>query len=611
LDNNGTLAYGTGATVKYAGSVQQTVGDEWTAKSGTNLAPDNVIVDNGGGLNLLSSILADIDEDLSLSNGAVDYNTGSLTLTVGGDVAGGNGSFGTGTNKAKLIVTGATGGSSAITSTGSTTLYDVTFSSTATNGSLKDVTIQGVLELQTSSNVTLAGGITVSTITLDGTLNLGGYAIIGNPAINFGSGAFLYTNGSSISSYTFNSDAGTVVFNGTSSEIIPGKTFYNLELDNSSGADVSTNSPVVNSTLTLTNGILTTTSGLISTASITGSFSTTRHVNGPLVITGTGSKTFPIGKNGIYKPVTVTNTSGATKFELFNADPSGTPVNPLQVISILRYWEGSGGSISGGAITLPYGGDDGGIVTESNLRVAKSSSAGGNYSSVGPAGGGSGGTITSDATLNSLGFFTLGSITTDNSLPVSLTSFTANIDHSKIILSWQTESEIENQGFNIYRTVKDEDDWSRVNTDMIPGQGNTAEKTTYEFTDRSAQAGITYEYRLESVSYTGVRVQEKVIEVMVPMPQEYTVLGNYPNPFNPTTNINFRLPESSDVSILIYGIQGNLVRELALNQPFEAGDHFITWDATDNEGQQVASGMYVYLFSAGKFSKTEKMLLLK
>jgi flagellar hook assembly protein FlgD len=98
---------------------------------------------------------------------------------------------------------------------------------------------------------------------------------------------------------------------------------------------------------------------------------------------------------------------------------------------------------------------------------------------------------------------------------------------------------------------------------------------------------------------------------MVPMPQEYTVLGNYPNPFNPTTNITFRLPETSDVSILIYGIQGNLVRELALNQPFEAGDHFITWDATDNAGQPVASGMYIYLFSAGNFRSTEKMLLLK
>ena len=48
-----------------------------------------------------------------------------------------------------------------------------------------------------------------------------------------------------------------------------------------------------------------------------------------------------------------------------------------------------------------------------------------------------------------------------------------------------------------------------------------------------------------------------------------------------------------------------------LNQSFEAGDHFVAWDATDNSGQQVASGMYVYMFTAGKYQKTEKMLLLK
>jgi hypothetical protein len=116
---------------------------------------------------------------------------------------------------------------------------------------------------------------------------------------------------------------------------------------------------------------------------------------------------------------------------------------------------------------------------------------------------------------------------------------------------------------------------------------------------------------LESISYAGVRVQEKMIEVFVPVPTEYATLGNFPNPFNPSTRIGFRLPETSEISISIYGIQGNLVRELALNQSFEAGEHFIAWDATDNSGQPVASGMYVYLFTAGSFNKTEKMLLLK
>jgi hypothetical protein len=211
------------------------------------------------------------------------------------------------------------------------------------------------------------------------------------------------------------------------------------------------------------------------------------------------------------------------------------------------------------------------------------------------------------------GYVTFGDAVGDNSLPVSLSSFEAVlVNKGGILLKWITESELQNEGFNIFRRDKKADtDWQLLTLSIIPGQGNTSEKSTYNYSDRTVQAGITYEYMLESVSYAGVRVQEKVIEILVPMPTEYATLGNYPNPFNPTTQIGFRLPESSDVSILIYGIQGNLVRELALNQSFDAGDHFVAWDATDNNGQPVASGMYVYLFTAGKYNKTEKMLLLK
>lgn len=614
-ESGGSFAWGTGSTtLLYNGTAPQSAGVEWET---AGAVPDSVRVNNSTSTNpaldLGSSTLPSLPGNLTLADGSVGYDHDGDSLTVGGNVIGGSGSFGiTGTNKAKLIVTG---GSSQITSSDATTLHDVTFRSTVTGGSLSQITVEGILELEESSEVTLANAITASTITLDGTLNLGGYSIGGTPAFTLGSSGVLNTDGSSLSGYTINSDAGTVVYNGTSSEVMPGITFHNLEIANSSGVDVSTNTPTVD-TLTLTTGILTTTSGLITADTVItgGSFSAILHVNGPLAISGSGTKTFPIGKNGIYKPVTVTGTSGATKFELFNSDPSGTPVLPLQVISTLRYYQGSGGSISSGSITLPYDLDDGGISTEGNLRVAHSTTgAGGSYSSVGPSGGGSGipGTLTSDIDLDLLGHFTLGSITPDNSLPVSLTSFTANAQFSKITLNWQTESEIDNQGFNIYRTVKDEDNWSKINAYMIPGQGNTSQRTDYEYIDNSVAGGYTYEYMLESISYAGVRVQEKVIEVFVPLPKEFALLGNYPNPFNPTTQINFRLPEQSDVSILIYGVRGNLVKELALNQVFEAGDHQLTWDATDNSGQPVASGMYVYLFTAGNYKKTAKMLLLK
>ena len=181
-----------------------------------------------------------------------------------------------------------------------------------------------------------------------------------------------------------------------------------------------------------------------------------------------------------------------------------------------------------------------------------------------------------------------------------------------VSLAWSTQSELENSGFNVYRRpAKQEVSWQLLTASMIPGQGSTAEKTDYSYFDRAVQAGQSYEYMLESVSYAGVRVQEKIVEVDVPMPTEYALLGNFPNPFNPSTRIAFRLPETSDVTLKIYGLQGNLVRELALNESFEAGDHFLTWDGTDSRGQVVASGMYVYMIAAGNFRQTAKMLLIK
>ncbi len=191
-------------------------------------------------------------------------------------------------------------------------------------------------------------------------------------------------------------------------------------------------------------------------------------------------------------------------------------------------------------------------------------------------------------------------------------SFKAEPSMGGVSLSWSTESEVENQGFNVYRRMaKDKSEWQLLTAAMIPGQGNSAERADYDYYDKSVAAGQSYEYMLESVSYAGVRIQEKIVEVDVPMPTEYTLLGNYPNPFNPTTRIGFRVPETAEITLKIYGIQGNLVRELALNESYEAGEHYLTWDGTDKNGQSVASGMYIYMISARDFKQTAKMLLVK
>ncbi len=65
------------------------------------------------------------------------------------------------------------------------------------------------------------------------------------------------------------------------------------------------------------------------------------------------------------------------------------------------------------------------------------------------------------------------------------------------------------------------------------------------------------------------------------------------------------------MKVVIYDIRGSVVKTLVNNDVYNAGDHRVVWDATDERGNRVASGMYIYSFQAGKFNKIGKMILLK
>lgn len=93
--------------------------------------------------------------------------------------------------------------------------------------------------------------------------------------------------------------------------------------------------------------------------------------------------------------------------------------------------------------------------------------------------------------------------------------------------------------------------------------------------------------------------------------QELQYLGyNYPNPFNPTTNIRFTLPETKKVKIDIYSITGQKIKTL-VNNTMKAGYHKITWDATDENGIKVSSGVYIYQLKCGNEVFTKKMIFAK
>ena len=94
------------------------------------------------------------------------------------------------------------------------------------------------------------------------------------------------------------------------------------------------------------------------------------------------------------------------------------------------------------------------------------------------------------------------------------------------------------------------------------------------------------------------------------IPDEFALHENYPNPFNPTTQIRFDLPEMSNVNLTIYNMLGQRVKAFNMESA-PAGYHALTWNATNDLGSPVSAGVYLYQLQTKEFVKTKKMVLLK
>lgn len=99
------------------------------------------------------------------------------------------------------------------------------------------------------------------------------------------------------------------------------------------------------------------------------------------------------------------------------------------------------------------------------------------------------------------------------------------------------------------------------------------------------------------------------------LPITYSLEQNYPNPFNPSTTINFSLPAAANVKLTVYNLLGETVKVLFDNQ-ISAGNHSVVWNADDNSGKKISSGIYFYELKASgdngnNFNQIRKMILLK
>ena len=206
------------------------------------------------------------------------------------------------------------------------------------------------------------------------------------------------------------------------------------------------------------------------------------------------------------------------------------------------------------------------------------------------------------------------STTSDYSLPVELSSFKGKLNGGTTNLLWITGSECDNRGFILERKEND-NNWvtiaSYLNSYSLVGAGNTSEQTEYTFTDFEIKSGNTYSYRLTDVSEDGKKTvhQDNIVEVeymdQLSNAETFTISNVYPNPFNPSTTIEFSIPEKQNVKVNIFDMQGKMVSEL-YNGMKNSGSHKIGWNASD-----YPSGVYFVHLTNGQKLSIQKCIFLK
>ena len=90
-------------------------------------------------------------------------------------------------------------------------------------------------------------------------------------------------------------------------------------------------------------------------------------------------------------------------------------------------------------------------------------------------------------------------------LPVELSAFQPTLEDGKVVIRWTTESELDNAGFNIYRSETRDGEFKQVNAQLVEGAGTTGERNAYEWVDTTAKPDVVYYYQIEDVSFSGER----------------------------------------------------------------------------------------------------------
>jgi len=206
---------------------------------------------------------------------------------------------------------------------------------------------------------------------------------------------------------------------------------------------------------------------------------------------------------------------------------------------------------------------------------------------------------------------------TDQSLPVELSTFWAISGDRQVTLEWSTESETENLGFNLYRSINSKP-FSMINGQLIPGHGSTSERHEYSYIDYNVFNSATYNYKIEDVDYSGKTELHNIVISATPTGKEKKTIADgfhvqpcFPNPFNPETTLRFEIGKAAIVHVQVYDLLGNSVTTLT-NSTYQPGEYSLIWNGRDAQNRSSASGIYlVHTQSSTGFSHTDKVIFIR
>ncbi len=202
-----------------------------------------------------------------------------------------------------------------------------------------------------------------------------------------------------------------------------------------------------------------------------------------------------------------------------------------------------------------------------------------------------------------------GGTSTDDLAPAPPMNLFVSGENGNNVLNWDASPAEDLRYYAVYRSE----------TSGSYGSEAYAYTTDLTFIDEDATFGTTYYYMVTATDFAlneGERSNEASIATSVNrnngkgIPDDFALGQNYPNPFNPTTHISYQLPTNAHVTIAVFNTNGQEIKTL-VDKEMNTGYHNTIWDGTNNAGETVSSGLYIYKIKAGNFTDIKKMMLLQ